>query len=67
MLALIDGRVYYNLYGWYGLLSMFPGFGNNKKFMEKMKWVKESLPEDLFPVPEATFKDKTGLINTGMD
>ena len=65
MLALIDGRVYYNLYGWYGLLSMFPGLGNNKKFMEQMMGVKESLPDDLFPVPEATFKDKIGLVNTG--
>lgn len=65
MLALIDGRVYYNLYGWYGMLSMFPGLGNNKKFMEQMMGVKESLPDDLFPVPEATFKDKVGLVNTG--
>lgn len=65
MLALIDGRVYYNLYGWYGMLSMFPGIGNNKKFMEQMMGVKESLPDDLFPVPQATFKDKIGLVNTG--
>lgn len=65
MLALIDGRVYYNLYGWYGMLSMFPGLGNNKKFMEQMMGVKESLPDDLFPVPQATFKDKIGLVNTG--
>ena len=65
MLALIDGRVYYNLYGWYGMLSMFPGLGNNKKFMESMMGVKESLPDDLFPVPQATFKDKLGLVNTG--
>ncbi len=65
MLALIDGRVYYNLYGWYGLLSMFPGLGNNKKFMEQMMGVKETLPDDLFPVPQATFKDKIGLVSTG--
>ncbi len=65
MLALIEGRVYYNLYGWYGLLSMFPGLGKNKKFMEQMMGVKESLPEELFPVPQSTFKDKIGLINTG--
>jgi len=65
MLALIDGRVYYNLYGWYGLLSMFPGLGSNKKFMEQMMGVKESLPDDLFPVPQATFKDKLGLVSTG--
>ena len=66
MLALIDGRVYYNLYGWYGLLSMFPGIGKNKKFMEQMMGVKESLPDDLFPVPESTFKDKLELANTGI-
>ena len=65
MLALIDGRVYYNLYGWYGILTMFPGLGNNKKFMEQMMGVKESLPDNLFPVPQTTFKDKLGLINTG--
>ena len=65
MLALIDGRVYYNLYGWYGILSMFPGIGKNKKFMESMMGVKESLPDDLFPVPQETFKDKLSLINTG--
>lgn len=65
MLALIDGRVYYNLYGWYGMLSMFPGIGNNKKFMEQMMGVKETLPDDLFPVPEPKFKDKIDLIKTG--
>lgn len=66
MLALIDGRVYYNLYGWYGLISMFPGLGNNKKFMEQMMGVKESLPDNLFPVPKSTFKDKIGLLGSGM-
>ena len=65
MLAIIEGRVYYNLYGWYAILSMFPGISNNKKFMEQMMGVKESLPDDLFPVPQATLKDKIGLINTG--
>ena len=66
MLALIDGRVYYNLYGWYGLLGLVPGVNKNKKFMEQMMGVKESLPDDLFPVPEPTFKDKLDLINTGL-
>ena len=65
MLALIDGRVYYNLYGWYGLLGLLPGLGKNKKFMEQMMGVKESLPDDLFPVAQSTFKDKIGLIDTG--
>lgn len=65
MLALIDGRVYYNLYGWYGLLGLVPGVSKNKKFMEQMMGVKETLPEDLFPVPQASFKDKIGLVSTG--
>ncbi len=66
MLALIDGRVYYNLYGWYGILTMFPGLGSNKKFMESMMGVKESLPENLFPVPQQSLKDKLGLVNSGI-
>ncbi len=66
LLALIDGRVYYNLYGWYGILSMFPGLGKNKKFMEQMMGVKESIPDNLLPIPKPTFEDKVGLIRTGM-
>ena len=66
MLALIDGRVYYNLYGWYGILSMFPGLGSNQKFMESMMGVKESLPQDLFPVPKSTFQDKIGMMSAGL-
>ena len=65
MLALIDGRVYYNLYGWYGLLSMFPGINSNKKFMEQMMGVKEELPNDLFPVPKSDFRDKISLVRAG--
>ena len=67
LLGLIDGRVYYNLYGWYGILTMFPGLGNNKKFMEQMMGVKESLPDNLFPVTkDTTFKDKVGLMHAGL-
>lgn len=67
LLGLIDGRVYYNLYGWYGILTMFPGLGKNKKFMEQMMGVKESLPDSLFPVPQdQTLKDKVGLMHAGL-
>ncbi len=66
LLALIDGRVYYNLYGWYGILTMFPGLGSNKKFMESMMGVKESLPDDLFPVPQSKFGDKIGMLRAGI-
>ena len=31
--------------------------------MEQMMGVKESLPDDLFPVPQETFKDKIDLLN----
>lgn len=41
-LGLIHGRVYYNLYAWYKMLSLLPGYSLNKDFMEKMMGVKES-------------------------
>lgn len=47
MIGLIRGRVYYNLLNWYRLLAMLPGFTVNRRFMEQMMGVKESLPEDL--------------------
>jgi len=43
MLGLIHGRVYYNLINWYRFVSFFPGFKNNKKYMEQMMGVKESI------------------------
>ena len=36
MLGLIKGRVYYNLYSWYKILSLLPGYSLNAGFMEKM-------------------------------
>jgi pyruvate,water dikinase len=47
MLGLIQGRIYYNLLNWYRVLSLLPGFTFNRKFMEQMMGVKESLPADL--------------------
>jgi phosphohistidine swiveling domain-containing protein len=41
MLGLLRGRVYYNLYSWYKILSLLPGFGLNAGFMEKMMGVSE--------------------------
>lgn len=41
-LGLIHGRVYYNLYAWYKMLSLLPGYSLNKGFMEKMMGVKET-------------------------
>lgn len=41
MLGLINGRVYYNLLSWYKVLSLFPGYSINARFMENMMGVKE--------------------------
>lgn len=47
MIGLINGRVYYNLYSWYAVLALLPGFSINRPFMEQMMGVKEGLPPDL--------------------
>lgn len=43
MLGLIRGEVYYNLFNWYRLVRLFPGFAYNKAFMESMMGVKEPI------------------------
>lgn len=47
MLGYLNSRVYYNLLNWYKLLTLFPGFKANRKFMEQMMGVKEELPEEV--------------------
>jgi rifampicin phosphotransferase len=47
MLGLIRGRLYYNLLNWYRMLALLPGFAMNRRFMEQMMGVKETLPPDL--------------------
>jgi phosphohistidine swiveling domain-containing protein len=47
MLGLIRGRLYYNLLNWYRLLALLPGYTVNRRFMEQMMGVKETLPEEL--------------------
>jgi pyruvate,water dikinase len=46
MLGLIRGRVYYNLLNWYRVLALLPGFTLNRRFMEQMMGVRESLPDE---------------------
>ena len=41
MLGLVNGRVYYNLFSWYRMLALFPGYKLNARFMENMMGVKE--------------------------
>lgn len=47
MLGLIRGRIYYNLLNWYRLLAMLPGYAVNRRFMEQMMGVSESLSDEL--------------------
>ena len=41
MIGLIKGRVYYNLFSWYRVLSLFPMYSLNARYMEDMMGVKE--------------------------
>jgi pyruvate,water dikinase len=47
MLGLIQGRIYYNLLNWYRVLALLPGFALNRRFMEQMMGVRESLPDEV--------------------
>lgn len=47
MLALLNGRVYYNLKNWYRLISVLPGYEYNSRFMEGMMGVKKRLEVDV--------------------
>lgn len=47
MLGCINGRVYYNLYNWYKLVGVLPGFRQNREFMETMMGVNEQLSAEI--------------------
>jgi phosphohistidine swiveling domain-containing protein len=47
MLGCIHGRVFYNLYNWYKLVGVLPGFRHNREFMETMMGVKEALTGEI--------------------
>lgn len=51
MLGLFRGQVYYNLFNWYRLVRLFPGFNYNKTFMESMMGVREGLQQEDEPAP----------------
>jgi len=59
MLGLIRGRIYYNLLNWYRVLALLPGFTVNRRFMEQMMGVKETLPDDVVDkLSAATFQER---------
>ena len=47
MLGLMHGRVFYNLYNWYKLVGVLPGFSQNREFMETMMGVREALSGEI--------------------
>lgn len=47
MLGCLDGRVYYNLYNWYKLIAVLPGFERNREFMETMMGVSQKLTQEI--------------------
>ncbi len=47
MLGSINGRVYYNLFNWYKLVGVLPGFKQNREFMETMMGVSEGLTDEI--------------------
>ncbi|HEX6904390.1 MAG TPA: phosphoenolpyruvate synthase [Thermoanaerobaculia bacterium] len=54
MLGLFRGQVYYNLFNWYRLVRLFPGFNYNKSFMESMMGVREAANMDEEPAAPAS-------------
>ncbi|MDC0099378.1 PEP-utilizing enzyme [Crocinitomicaceae bacterium] len=57
MIGLINGRVYYNLFSWYRMLTLFPGYKLNARFMENMMGVKER-----FDLPKEDNSSKFGAL-----
>jgi pyruvate,water dikinase len=47
MLGSINGRVFYNLFNWYKLVGVLPGFKQNREFMETMMGVGEELSPEI--------------------
>ena len=45
MLGLIRGQVFYNLLNWYALVRLFPGYEQNRAFMEQMMGVREAVTD----------------------
>lgn len=59
MLGLVRGRVYYNLLNWYRVLALLPGFTVNRRLMEQMMGVRESLPDEIArELGQASAKDR---------
>ena len=59
MIGYLHGRIYYNLLNWYRVLALLPGFKANRRFMEQMMGVKESLPATIVAdLAATTWRDR---------
>ncbi|MFP5520070.1 MAG: phosphoenolpyruvate synthase [Bdellovibrionia bacterium] len=72
MLGSLKGRVYYNLFNWYKLVGVLPGFKQNREFMETMMGVQETLSDEIAerikPHPSwDTFSGKVRKFITGLN
>jgi pyruvate,water dikinase len=71
MLGSLHGRVYYNIYNWYKLVGVLPGFSKNREFMETMvnqnELLFEEATERVEPHPSwQTWKGKFRKISTAI-
>lgn len=72
MLGSINGRVFYNLFNWYKLVGVLPGFKSNKEFMETMMGVSEGLTTEIEERTKShpswgTFRGKLRTFVTGFN
>jgi pyruvate,water dikinase len=63
MLGLFYGRVYYNLLNWYKLISILPGYKNNRGFMEQMMGTNEAIQDEVADrVKPSNFQNGIGAV-----
>jgi phosphohistidine swiveling domain-containing protein len=62
MLGLFRGQVFYNLLNWYALVRLFPGYEQNKQFMESMMGVRESVAGSANPVESRPAKARRSTL-----
>ncbi len=72
MLGSLNGRVFYNLFNWYKLVGVLPGFKSNKEFMETMMGVSEGLSDEIVERTKShpswgTFRGKMRTFVTGFN
>ncbi len=60
MIALIEGRVFYNIQSWYKGLLLLPSFNQSKEDMEKMMGITD--PVDFIEDKQLSFREKLAML-----